>query len=218
MAMPKDITGMRFGYLTAVRPTGESTRKGIVWLVHCERCGKFSEKISTNIVRPQTGGPPKSCGCVHKEARPHRYKGVGDLCGERWTNQMKGAARRGLTVGITVHEAYAVYERQGGKCALTGVPLRMVRLYGKNKHLHTASLDRIDPSKGYTLDNVQWVHKDINYIKQGLTEEKFIHWCRRLVQHADSAGLMMGHEFGLAKNVKGRPGFEHLKDVPAHHY
>jgi hypothetical protein len=209
---------MRFGYLTVIKPTGKSTPRGIVWLVRCERCGKLSEKISVNIMRPQGDGPPKSCGCVLREARPHKYKGVGDLCGERWANQVKGATRRGLPVTITVQEAYAVYERQGGRCALTGVPLQMVRLYDKNKHLHTASLDRIDSSKGYTTDNIQWVHKDINYIKQSLTEEKFIHWCRRLVQYADKAGLMVGHEFGLAKHVKGRPGYEHLRDVPVHQY
>ena len=37
----------------------------------------------------------------------------------------------------------------------------------------TASLDRIDSSKGYTEDNIQWVHKDVNQMKMDLPEQRF---------------------------------------------
>ena len=46
----------------------------------------------------------------------------------------------------------------------------------------TASLDRIDSNKGYVTDNIQWVHKDINYMKSDLDEQQFIHYCRLVVQ------------------------------------
>lgn len=47
-------------------------------------------------------------------------------------------------------------------------------------HKQTASLDRIDNTKGYTEDNVQWVHKIINKMKSDLTQEDFIMWCKRI--------------------------------------
>ena len=61
-------------------------------------------------------------------------------------------------------------------CALSGVKLIMPT--SKNKA--TASLDRIDSTKDYTLDNVQWVHKDINRMKNVYTQEYFIEMCKRV--------------------------------------
>lgn len=45
----------------------------------------------------------------------------------------------------------------------------------------SASLDRIDSSKGYEQGNVQWVHKDINNMKQSFSQDKFIDWCKKVV-------------------------------------
>ena len=42
----------------------------------------------------------------------------------------------------------------------------------------TASLDRIDSDGAYTIDNVQWIHKDINRMKSNLKQENFIEYCR----------------------------------------
>jgi len=44
----------------------------------------------------------------------------------------------------------------------------------------TASLDRIDSTKGYTLDNIQWVHKTLNRLKMNLDNQEFIEWCKKL--------------------------------------
>ena len=42
----------------------------------------------------------------------------------------------------------------------------------------TASLDRIDSSRGYVPENVQWVHKVINRMKGTLSDDEFKSWCR----------------------------------------
>lgn len=46
----------------------------------------------------------------------------------------------------------------------------------RNKE-NTASLDRIDSSKEYTIENIQWVHVVVNYMKQSYPQEEFIKWC-----------------------------------------
>lgn len=46
-----------------------------------------------------------------------------------------------------------------------------------NRVGRTASLDRIDSSKGYIEGNIQWVHKDINFMKQEMDENSFFCWC-----------------------------------------
>jgi len=62
-----------------------------------------------------------------------------------------------------------LWDKQDGYCALSG--LKMEHKYGL---LKSASVDRIDSSKGYTKDNVQLVCKFINLGKQESTNEEVI--------------------------------------------
>ena len=59
--------------------------------------------------------------------------------------------------------------------------LKSLRKNGKKtKHNYTctASLDRIDSSKGYILGNIQLVHRDVNRIKSDFEQDYFIKICK----------------------------------------
>lgn len=58
---------------------------------------------------------------------------------------------------------------QDFKCFYSGLPID-AKTYRKT----TASVDRRDSSKGYTRDNIQLVHKNINYMKWILSEDLFL--------------------------------------------
>jgi hypothetical protein len=51
--------------------------------------------------------------------------------------------------------------------------------------VHNPILDRIDSSKGYLEDNVQWVHKDFQKIKLDLTEDSLLDWAKKIVITAE---------------------------------
>lgn len=53
----------------------------------------------------------------------------------------------------------------------------------KDDNRHTASLDRIDNTKGYIPGNVQWVHKSVNFCKGTLKERYFIKLCCQIANH-----------------------------------
>ena len=53
----------------------------------------------------------------------------------------------------------------------------------KNRKIGNISLDRIDSSKGYTKDNVQWLHKDVNNLKMDFDQKEFLEWCKKIVKH-----------------------------------
>ena len=57
-----DLTGKKFGRLTAIRPTGDRREDSVIWECLCD-CGntKFVP------VRQLTSGITQSCGCFHKE-------------------------------------------------------------------------------------------------------------------------------------------------------
>lgn len=70
---------------------------------------------------------------------------------------------------------WRLFLKQERKCALTDLLLTFEKQKRGEK---TASLDRIDSSKGYVNGNVQWVHKDINWMKNRFSQERFIEMCK----------------------------------------
>lgn len=60
----RDITGMRFGKLTAIEPDGQVTQGSTVWLCRCD-CGG---EVHTPL-HQLTAGYRKSCGCLGHPAR-----------------------------------------------------------------------------------------------------------------------------------------------------
>jgi hypothetical protein len=74
-----------------------------------------------------------------------------------------------------------LFLKQNRKCALSGIEIGFPKAWGvKSKTEITASLDRIDSSKGYIKDNVQWVHKHINTMKMHMTDQQFIEICKQV--------------------------------------
>lgn len=47
----------------------------------------------------------------------------------------------------------------------------------------TASLDRIDSTKGYIHGNLQWIHKDLNQMKSNRTQDEFLEWVRKVYSY-----------------------------------
>jgi hypothetical protein len=47
----------------------------------------------------------------------------------------------------------------------------------------TASLDRINSDEGYIKGNVQWVHKDINIMKNIYSSKYFIEMCKKVANN-----------------------------------
>ncbi len=117
-----------------------------------------------------------SCGC---EKINYSYK---DITNEYWKSIIKGAKVRNLDFIITPEQAYNLLEKQNFKCALSGmnITLKTPSKRREDKQLKTASLDRIDSKEGYTYNNIQWVHKDINRVKMDLDETQFQKFCKEV--------------------------------------
>lgn len=54
----KDLTGQKFGHLTAIEPTGEVTRGGALWRWRCE-CGGERVALGAQV----KAGRVRTCGC-----------------------------------------------------------------------------------------------------------------------------------------------------------
>lgn len=114
----------------------------------------------------------KPCMSCTLESRGCAYK---EISGKFFSSLKYGAKTRNLEVSITPENIYNLFIKQNKKCALSGVELTFVRRKGFKQ---TASVDRIDSLKGYTKENIQIVHKDINKMKTNFTEDRFIEMCK----------------------------------------
>lgn len=83
------------------------------------------------------------------------------------------AAKRHLPFDLTEKWALEQIERQGFKCALTGIPFQAEDDDPGRLRAYAPSLDRIDCSKGYTVDNVRIVCVAVNIMLLDWGEEIF---------------------------------------------
>lgn len=190
----RDIKGQTTGFLTALYPTTGRASGNVVWVWRCV-CGKEILGSADKLKRKDR--KRQSCGCMQLGVRSARYKGVGDLSGQKWANMKNGAARRGHEFTISIQEAWDLFLRQNKTCVLTGLPITLnptTLAAGAN----TASLDRIDSRLGYVPGNIQWVHAVINSMKQTLSNEHFVIWCQNVAYHAYAHGATFGK--GTAEN------------------
>ena len=175
----RHLEGQKFQLLSVIR-LASSTRKGErYWECLCD-CGKTKVYSTDHLTRKKN--PVRSCGCVkfYKGNKHKDWKGHEGITGSWWSShvlrEIKQKKRHKVEVSLTIEAAWDLFIKQGKKCALTGIELTFSHK-GMN---NTASLDRIDSSKGYELDNVQWVHKHINFMKRDFDQNYFIDLCKKV--------------------------------------
>ena len=85
----KDLTGKKFGRLTALYPTGERLRHSMIWHCKCD-CGNECDKAADQL----RGGYVKSCGCLHGEVHALNLTGkrFGNLTALNPTAKRKGSS------------------------------------------------------------------------------------------------------------------------------
>ena len=93
-----------------------------------------------------------------------------------WWSIRNSSKTRNIKLNIKEEEAFILLCEQENKCALSGVPITLGTSRRDNKK--TASLDRIDSSKPYTKENLQWIHKDLNKMKNSYDQKYFIEFCK----------------------------------------
>ena len=149
-------------------------------------CGLSEQQLitSTNLQKIT------SSGC-NKCSKRHNYTGYEGISGDFWSSMKRGALSRKVPFLITIEQAWKLFIKQDGKCALSGLPLSMEKVMKKSKNtrnvssFRTASLDRIDSKKGYEPGNIQWIHKDINLMKNKFSIDYFLRTCKLISEYED---------------------------------
>lgn len=198
-----DLTGQNFGRLLVIEYSHQSRANVRLYKCLCD-CGK--EVFAT--VSALRKGTKKSCGCLRAGKNKRSYTGYEDISGGKWYAYVKGAEARKLTFNITKEQVWTLFEAQGRKCALTG---REISFKGNLRI--SASIDRIDPKRGYEIDNIQLVHKHVNIMKNRFTDEEYIAACRSVVNisNTKSTPVIVGIDFDGTIVEEKYPNIGNLK-------
>ncbi len=190
------MEGKVFGKLKVLHEDLSNAYKHKKWVCECE-CGN-TKSISGDHLRR---GLIVSCGCKNK------LKEGGDISGDLWysitkSKVSKRSKRRNLNFNITKEYIYKLFQEQKGKCALSGLDITLPTKWKGSDY--TASLDRIDNSKGYIKGNVQWLHKHVNIMKNSFPQDIFIYLCNKVTENntIDELPINEINEFKWGLNTK----------------
>ena len=134
------------------------------------------------------------------------FIGCGELSGNYIAYFRRNAKKRNIECPLLDAEKenfeylWSLYLAQNKKCALSGIDLHLPLRRGD---LSTASIDRIDSSKGYVKGNVQFLHKCVNAMKWAFEQEKFIILCHLITKiHPRSPGQVCDPEINKFLNKR----------------
>lgn len=183
-----NLIGKKYGLLKVIEERPATKAGHITWLCECE-CGNKVTRTGTSITRSKYS----SCGCFSRCGKDNpNWEGVGEISAAWFHNVVVRAAsgrksRSGITkkLDIDIQYVWDLFLKQERKCALSGLELTFPEKGTNEAHKKaTASLDRIDSTKGYIKNNVQWVHKHVNIMKNTFDEGYFVKLCTEIYKNS----------------------------------
>lgn len=138
MRQPRDITGERFGLLTAVRDVGSKPGCGRLWLCRCD-CGGERIVPLGNLAREGSGSGVRSCGCRTRDGSLKRHPAY-----PTWRGMKARCGKLRFYEHVSLCE-----EWQDPKAFLEWADVSGFR--------PGLSIDRIDPRGNYEPGNCRWI-------------------------------------------------------------
>ena len=164
----EDLTGKQFYRLTALSPIRKKGR--LYWTCVCE-C-ETTKDIRADSLK---SGTIRSCGCLNKETQKAKTTKYGESHMHLVYHYYKKSAKdRNLSFNITEQQLKEIVVQDciycGKKPSLSTTPYIRENLNG---YILCNGADRIDSSKGYSIDNIVPCCSKCNQIKMDMSVEDF---------------------------------------------
>ena len=187
----KDRTNDKYGRLTVISHAGKDHRNKHLWLCLCD-CGNKKVVVSDNLSSRKSN----SCGCLKAEvlARKGNQYGIHEdrekaLLKVQYSHLKRRDKNKGFSDTISL-EVFSRLSKSSCKyCGLEHSKEIEDRLNESKKQkrlsdhvLKCNGIDRVDSSKGYTLENSVSCCKYCNTAKNTMAESDFYNWIKRVYE------------------------------------
>lgn len=177
-------------------------KRTIVTYKKCFACGKTICKRKAEINRQIRNGKTKfycnnrcagKINCQHLKKYHGKYNNnliTGSQKDEysdfKWYMKVvkKSSKERNHEYNIDCEYLKELWEKQRGICPITKKKLELrTHSYENKSQPYSASLDRIDSSKGYTKGNVRFVALIFNYARNTFSDNEVLDFCKVVTEH-----------------------------------
>jgi hypothetical protein len=192
----KDLTegDGKFGSWKVIKFAGRKGKGQIAyWTCQCD-CGFITDIVGTSLTNGSSTRC-RTCSNIKNNQNPEKIEKVRAIKlanSQRnpfyvMLKQAESKLKRGsrvLEFNVSVDYITKLFYEQKGQCALSGREISLAKEHFWHKNGGTtASLDRINSSKGYIEGNLQWVHKDFQFMKSDLGQQEFLDMCVEVAKH-----------------------------------
>jgi hypothetical protein len=147
------------------------------------KCGKESLVDAYTLTKGKSRCC-KQCSLPRITTNNSQWRGYEEIP-QSWFSRYERGSK--ISFDIKIEDVWDTYIKQDKKCILTGMLIGFSNDYVRGKRHNgakcTASIDRIDSKKGYSVDNIQLVHKDINIMKNAFDQAYFIQMCKAVANN-----------------------------------
>ncbi len=161
----------------------KKSRKPKTITSECKNCGKIITRKIYKYDRVKWMCPHCSINIIIQKngGKTINYTGTSYFTGSNFASWKSSAKRRKKEWSIIKKDLVKIYEKQKGMCALSGVQMELF-----TNSPYRISIDRIDSSKSYVVENTQFVCSIVNVMKNKFPEDVFIKMCEKIYLNKSS--------------------------------
>lgn len=178
-------------YHDICRDCEENEKRKAEWdgdLLKCHKCGRFLpvSEFGKHQAYSYRDGHDARCRECRTQQSNERKKNYSDECALLKILQMRflaakdRAKKKNLPFTITKEYLKELWDKQDGKCAISGVKMTYKQCNGRTPK--NVSIDQINHKKGYIPENIQLVCMAINQMKSDLEIEELYDFCEAILE------------------------------------
>lgn len=145
----------------------------------CSYCKASLKRHRTNVSEEKHNFCDIKCTnkFYGKKSDPYNYL---------FTNIKKRAKVKNLSFNLTRKFLKELMQLQNNRCAVTNIPIEVIKQTELGTLSSTASLDRIDNTKGYIKGNVRYTCLGINYMRNRRSNEELEDLLNKIIKYRKS--------------------------------